>query len=776
MMSAAVCSMLLGTSCQNEEIVSQSTEKNEYTLTLDMGSQSRTLLDENGKPIWGEDESLSVVGDGGNSYGELKMIWKSTDGKKAMFSGKITGDADKLQYMVYPVPNEDNKIITEEGKFNAVSHNAPMIGTIDDATVNKLNYAGGLVEINIDGLSDTDVVKIKVAGHYEFDVENGTLNFVEDENGGTFVTVSGAQAGSVFLPVPATSTAAENMDIVISINGVEETLEDVPVAKGRLSDDDVPNVIVTKDGVNTSVSVSAVVNEKMTPEQFKSLLAQGGDIKLADNIELEGDLELVTSTTPTSLDLNGKLLGLQGNTIQVSGALTIANGKIYSNNDVLKALSNSNITIKNDVELKSWDGNCCIFVPKDVQNVTVTTAGKLYTSLGQHAENDYAPIQVNGNIDKDDDIEINVIGGEVKRADNTAIYIAGYTELNISGNVMIEGTTGVEIRAGILNVSGGTITATGNPFTSTENGNGSTSVGAAIAVCQHTTNYELSANITGGMFNGIRALYEEDLEDEAATDKIHLAVSGGEFHGEIYSENCENFVTGGIFSHPSAGRYMGDNANIEIRMDKSCSAPGFIVKAGQTVVMTVQKDCEYNVTAPLVGSKGTETLGFQFKKDSNVTIQGDGLITSSAAKMLINNYGNLTLDHVILKPNAIPDMKKKDSDELQPYYVLSNNCGNITLRSATITAPETKVEGQVVFAMDVCKYSTYPEVHVNVTDKSTINGDIEYTGEGEGQTLTISGSTINGDLVVAADKVDAAKAAIQLTNGTTVNGEGWNIF
>ena len=50
LMSAAVCAMLLGTSCQNEEIVKQVTTE-EFTLKLDMGANSRTMMSENG-PVW----------------------------------------------------------------------------------------------------------------------------------------------------------------------------------------------------------------------------------------------------------------------------------------------------------------------------------------------------------------------------------------------------------------------------------------------------------------------------------------------------------------------------------------------------------------------------------------------------------------------------------------------------------------------------------------------------------------------------------------------------
>ena len=56
------------------------------------------------------------------------------------------------------------------------------------------------------------------------------------------------------------------------------------------------------------------------------------------------------------------------------------------------------------------------------------------------------------------------------------------------------------MRAGELNVYGGTITATGE-FSETPNGSGSTVTGAAIAVSQHVTELPVKVNIVDGAFS-----------------------------------------------------------------------------------------------------------------------------------------------------------------------------------------------------------------------------------------------------------------------------------
>ena len=116
--------------------------------------------------------------------------------------------------------------------------------------------------------------------------------------------------------------------------------------------------------------------------------------------------------------------------------------------------------------------------------------------------------------------------------------------------------------------------------------------------------------------------------------------------------------------------------------------------------------------APNTGSPGTETSGFQFLKDSNVTIK-NGTLINEDAKVLIQNYSNLTLDNVKLvgSPNNL--------------YVLSNNYGNVVLKNGTtITAAKDRVAFDVYYGM-----SKVYDGGVSVTiedDSVVVRGKIEY--------------------------------------------------
>ena len=175
---------------------------------------------------------------------------------------------------------------------------------------------------------------------------------------------------------------------------------------------------------------------------------------------------------------------------------------------------------------------------------------------------------------------------------------------------------------------------------------------------------------------------------------------------------------------------------------KDCSGNGIKAPQGKfTNGLTVDfGGFTYTVDGTTVGSTGTETNGFQLLKDNKITFKG-GTITSEKAKILIQNYSDLTLEGMTLSMN---------NASYTSAYTLSNNNGNVTVKGSTISA--NPAGG---FAFDVCRYSSYPSVHVTV-ENSSINGDIEISASGndpkDGSGLTLKGeTTVSGALVIAGN-------------------------
>ena len=227
------------------------------------------------------------------------------------------------------------------------------------------------------------------------------------------------------------------------------------------------------------------------------------------------------------------------------------------------------VTVGKDVTLKGWSG--IMINPKNaysntnryapVINVNGTLIGQTDTNGGVGAG-----LYVNGkNVTTSPAITVNIYETAVLTGTGAGIYGAGYAVYNTCGTITGD-LTGVELRAGKLNVTGGTVTGNGIPTTVESNGNGATTVGAGIAVAQHTTKLPTELTVTGGVINGYTALHQSNPQknDDAAVANVKLSVSGGTFNAinggvnAVYSENCTGFITDGTFSSAVAAKYMAN--------------------------------------------------------------------------------------------------------------------------------------------------------------------------------------------------------------------------
>ena len=126
----------------------------------------------------------------------------------------------------------------------------------------------------------------------------------------------------------------------------------------------------------------------------------------------------------------------------------------------------------------------------------------------------------------------------------------------------------------------------------------------------------------------------------------------------------------------------------------------------------------YTVVNPTVGSTGTETNAFQLLKGSTVTFK-NGKITSSVAKILIQNYCNLTLENVVLDGSHL--------DYSRPYTLSLNN-GKVNITGNTSILAK---KGGVAFDLYYWPGGGYPDgVQVTVNTTGTISGTIELTADG----------------------------------------------
>lgn len=132
-------------------------------------------------------------------------------------------------------------------------------------------------------------------------------------------------------------------------------------------------------------------------------------------------------------------------------------------------------------------------------------------------------------------------------------------ETTISGGLIEAGKTGIEIRAGNLTMTGGTIKGNLDTFEVKENTSGTNVVGAAIAIVQHTTKKEINVNISGGELISNVSLAEVNPMNNAPEDlaKISINITNGNFTST--SENtvkiddfeymAGKFISGGTYTN-----------------------------------------------------------------------------------------------------------------------------------------------------------------------------------------------------------------------------------
>ena len=166
---------------------------------------------------------------------------------------------------------------------------------------------------------------------------------------------------------------------------------------------------------------------------------------------------------------------------------------------------------------------------------------------------------------------ISVTGGTITSG-VTGIYHPGIGSVTVDGDAsIIGGTSGIEMRAGTLEVRGGTIASSASSFSIQEDDSGMTVTGAALAVSQHMTNKAITVDIYGGEFDGIYAIYEEDVQDPTDGDDVIITIYGGTFTSSGAGESIDAYdvennndelvrviIVGGSFDTPVPVEYAGE--------------------------------------------------------------------------------------------------------------------------------------------------------------------------------------------------------------------------
>lgn len=312
--------------------------------------------------------------------------------------------------------------------------------------------------------------------------------------------------------------------------------------------------------------------------------AKDGVITLTGDVTLSSGCKISDGNAYT-INLNGKTLSAAKQVISLTRGKVIVNGTgtIKENAPYLGAIlvlgsgentatNYSVVEVNAGVTLEGW---APIFVDQNggkAYGVSVTVNGATLNARKDTSGDGGAGIYVNGQIaDENNAPVISLTNTKICDVDNASqgMYLAGYTTTTLT-NCNITGMTGVEIRAGKLTVNGGSFTATA-PYSVSPNGNGSTTVGAAIAVAQHTTKKNIEVALNGGTYTGEKAISESNPQANDPAPQVAMSVTAGTFVGDVVTADVNNFITGGTFSSAVDTTYLADTVNYKVSGTNSVS-------------------------------------------------------------------------------------------------------------------------------------------------------------------------------------------------------------
>ena len=338
-----------------------------------------------------------------------------------------------------------------------------------------------------------------------------------------------------------------------------------------------------------------------------------------------------------------------------------------------------------------------------------------------------------------------------------------------AGEKTVITTMGGRTHSGDIEITGGTLNGSvvltdsseGARLTITQkakvNGNVTNSGKADVAITDGATVDGQVSNSAGGTMSVVNSTIGSVPEGTTAET---IVIVNSTVDGTLTTNTAENaaVMVGGKTYETLGAAITAAKAGDTIYVLKDIpEAAGIAVPSGKNFTIDFGGHA-YTLKDPGAGSAGTESNGFQFLKDSTITLKNGTVRIAEGTisiKRIIQNYANLTLEdmHFFAEHQA-------DGED----YALSFNNGSIIFKGDT----DIVTTSDEAIAFDVCKYSSYPSTNVTFDESytGTINGKIVYDSTvADTHKLTIQGNGTFGAIEAASGAAEAAKSGIEVTSG-----------
>lgn len=374
--------------------------------------------------------------------------------------------------------------------------------------------------------------------------------------------------------------------------------------------------------------------------------------------------------------------------------------------------------------------------------------------------------------------DITVKSGSATSTEDVAIYMPSQGSLTVSGG-HIKGLAAIEMRAGKLVVNSGTMIGNGDPFESDPNGNGATTLGAAVAAVQHTTKLDLSVEINGGTLQGARAFYQANLQNNGkeALEKISITLGkSAVYNGEIIVDSAEATIE----DDQSTRYYMTLQQAVDAAEDD------------ETVV--VAKD---------LSASGAEYLVTLDDESKTVTVDLNGktlLYTGSGTGSNPQNGEAISVNagKLVLK-NGTVNMVNDETGGSVYWGIRVHGTGSLAMSKVTVTSEDSPLfmsnvsaDGRIYLTLDECYIEgVYSAVYMNgstspaeitINNSTIVSKDVgiyvsNSVNTGNRQKLTITDSTVTGTTAIEVKHTDATITGCTLISTAAeqksqINGNG----
>lgn len=509
--------------------------------------------------------------------------------------------------------------------------------------------------------------------------------------------------------------------------------------------------------------------EYTTLEAAYTAATAGDTIKLLGDVTLESTLNINKNII---IDLNGhniaaadSVIFVQGASLEVKGSGTIKETTPYfyaiglkGSDDSTVASDYTKVVVGKDVILEGWapvfirqfNADVVSSTSTDAYGVIVDVYGTLNSVKDKSNETGHA-MYINGKVtNKTNYPVINVHDGTVLNSLGGGIYAAGYAEWNVGKATITAVENGIAIKAGFLNLTGTSVTASGDSTIPVSGySNGVNASGAALQIESNDAyGSDMEITIDGGIYKSINSacIYEYLDSGNTDTEVNSFEIKSGTFISAAGKPNLlfssefnsmfTKFIKGGTFTD-SPETYVADGYKVSsgtsgFTVSKIVVAAGTYtisgtVTGGADSIIQLRKGSSI-IRTLLADSDGKYSITNVAKGEYNITFTNE---TNSAFKYVEITNANVTVD-ATLSGTILPQIAIVQN-ELAPATVINNSeviTNTIAIISITQEEKDSNNPGQTLI-QNLSKNDEKIFIEINIRNEdfdfvSSLNGVLEF--------------------------------------------------